>query len=158
MDYNIYIHTDEEGNASRTRAWGSSEGEKIGGESQTNAWVPKAQKAISAVGNPDSLISRGVGAVAKAVPWVAVAYAVVKVATFAVDTATQFATTATGDYSFQTGWDNFKNIVHVTLTPFTTTINYFKRNQQYKRMNERNAAHLDLLGDSVINTYTDRGC
>lgn len=159
-DYNIYIHSindDDNGrNASPTTAW-SSENKGSSKSTETSAWVNKTNKVISATQNPDSLVSQGLGEVAKAVPWVAVAYAVSKLATSTVDNYWSFTSTATGSYVGTMEWDNFKKGIGMILQPYSTALQWGRYTQQERINNQRRQLERELLGDSEINAYSNKG-
>lgn len=159
-DYNIYLHsTDNVGGSSPTTAW-NNEGADANSAftgSQTSAWTSKAQQAIGAVGNPDSLISKGIGAVAKAVPWVAIAYAIIKVGTFVLDTCFDFQALHSGDYSNLRTWNNMTTIVKNSFTPFSMTISGIKAMQSSDIDNTRRRMNREMLGDAEINSWSNRG-
>ena len=157
MDYNIYLKVDE--NGQRTTAWnaGDARQQPFSSKSPTSAWVSKAQSALKVVSNPDSLISSGVGAVAKAIPWVALDYAIVKTATVLEDTAISYAALVTGDYSTQQRWNNFKTVAQSVFHPMTTAYNAYRQSVADSINNQKQQEKLRLLGDSVVNSYTKRG-
>lgn len=158
-DYNIYIHSASSNNGtsdSPTTAW-SKDNQGSSSDDNTGAWVNKATQAIGFVQNPDSLIQKGVGAVAKAVPWVAVAYAAVKLGTKAVDTYYNFEVLNTGSYGSQMAWNNVKTALTSALTPFSTTMQYIYSTQQVRIENQKRQLTRELLGDSEINSYSNRG-
>ena len=151
MDYNIYIHGDVSGTGeSQTTPWKPSETTESGGF-QSSKLAGKIIKGINVAQNPDGLVSQGMGAVAKALPWLAVAYAVLKLTDSAITTATAFYTTETGDYRFSTQYANFKAGVHAVLRPISTSINYARQAQQIRIDNQRKSASRELLGDDIIN-------
>lgn len=158
-DYNIYIHSASSNNGtsnSPTTAW-SKDNQGSASDDNTGAWVNKATQAIGYAQNPDSLVSQGIGAIAKAVPWVAVAYAAVKLGTTAVDTYFNFQTLNTGSYGSQMIWNNVKTFLTSLLTPFSTSMQYFYSNQQVQIENQKRQLTRELLGDSEINSYSNRG-
>lgn len=148
MDYNIYIHGDTSSN-NKTSPWKPSESSDSDGFSSSNL-TSKTQSALNYAQNPDSLISKGVGALAKASPWVAVAYAAIKVADSANALASSFYAMETGDYRYAIGYSDFKAGVNALLKPFSTTINFFKIQTQTRINNEKKAAARELFGDDII--------
>lgn len=159
-DYNIYLHsTDNVGGSSPTTAWnneGADSNTAFTG-SQTSAWTSKAQQAIGTVGNPDSLISKGIGAVAKAVPWVAIAYAIIKVGTQIVDTCFDFQTMHSGNYYGSNWWHDRVSEIKVLFTPFSSTMSYIKTSQSINIENEKRRMNREMLGDVEINAWSNRG-
>ena len=114
-------------------------------------------KGVGYAQNPDSIISKAVTAIGKAFPIVAAAYAVVQLVDSAVTTNIQFNELKTGDYKWGVHYQNFKTGINIGLHPVSSTIQNLKNQQQWERENYRRAQERDLLGDSVINSYTNRG-
>ena len=168
-DYNIYVRaigTGVASNQSPTTPW--SQREDGGGASQTASYsggssgtgINAAFAVTRAAGyaqNPDSIINTGITSIAKALPWVAAAYAVVKLGVSVADNALDFKTIETGSYSSITKWQNFKQSVNNVFHPVSSIVNSYKTNLQWQKENEKLQAQRDLLGDSVINSYTGRG-
>lgn len=148
MDYNIYIHGDTSSN-NKTSPWKPSESSDSDGFSSSNL-TSKTQSALNYAQNPDSLISKGVGALAKALPWVAVAYAAIKVADSVTFTTMSFYSMETGDYRSTVKYNNFKAGVNALLRPVSTTINFFKTQTQIRVDNEKKAATRELFSDDII--------
>lgn len=168
-DYNIYIHAIGTGGSTAnnpTIPWSAREGGEA--VSPTSAFPSNfgadgagAAKAIikaSAIAqNPDSILGQAVSSIAKAIPFVAAAYAVVKLGTGIVDTCYEYQTLYTGDYRNQIGWQNFKNRFANILTPVSSSINANKTETQWRIENSKRSQQRELLGDSVINSYTNKG-
>lgn len=149
MDYNIYIHNAESVESSDpTKPWASSSNKE--GNFQDN-FTRGIQKATSILQNPDGLVQSAISKGMKALPWVAAAYAVLKLTDSVISTANQFITAETGDYRFATQYNNFKAGLSACFRPFSTTINYFKVEQQIRLENNKKAANRELFGDSMIN-------
>lgn len=161
-DYNIYIHSDlSSSGSSPTKPWSKSK------SSSTNPWdsddnyssniLKEVSKANGVIMNPDSLISTGIGALTKAVPWVALALVLVKsvdnVASFCIN----YNTLETGDYRDSIAFSNFKANMGWILKPFSTSWNELQAQNKYRVDNYKKDQQRSLLGDSVINTYTNRG-
>lgn len=168
-DYNIYIHAvpgsptsvnptlpwsnREGGVSSQTTSQssgGSSSGEGIGA-------VAAITKASRYAQNPDSIVSGAVSGIAKALPWVAAAYAAVSLAEKVVNTAIEFNELQGGDYGRSIGWKNYLQARANALQPVSASIQSYKTELMWDRENQRLRAQRDLLGDSVINSYTGRG-
>lgn len=159
-DYNIYIHStnDDDGkNASPTTAWSEENKGVSKSSSNTSAWVSKASKTISTAQNPDSLVSSGVSGIAKAVPWVAVAYAGLKLLSSSVDNYWSFTSTATGSYGGSMQWDNIKKGLGMVLQPYSTSLQWAHYTQQERINNQKRQLERELLGDSEINSSTNKG-
>lgn len=166
-DYNIYIRAIGGGGSgfgTQTVPW--SQRENGGGDApitpqsgtpNVGAFAGTVMRASSFAQNPDSIVSAGVGTLAKALPWVAAAYACVKLGTSIEDNIIEFNEIESGDYSTGVAWSNFKNGIRVMFSPFSSAIQTAKSVSQWHRENKKNQAQRDLLGDSVINSYTRRG-
>ena len=154
MDYNIYIRSlDGGGSANPTTPW------KMGQETQTTSWqAPDAREVISTIANPDTLVAKGVGAVMKAVPWVALAFAVVKGAQSVYsDIILPHETMLTGDYRQSVAYSNFQNTMHQIFAPISHAVNYQKAKLEMKIENDKRTQNRLLLGDSELNSYTGVG-
>lgn len=155
-DYNIYIHSDQASSSgNKTEAWKFDGQASEGGE--TSSWVSKFQSGVNTAMNPDSLIDRGVGFLAKAVPAVAVAMIAFKVIDSAVTTANQFVSTESGDYRSTTYYNNFKSGFTMLFRPFSTAFNVAKVRQQERVENKARQEFRYLYGDSTINSYNKYG-
>lgn len=149
MDYNIYIHSSSSSKSKDpTKAWKSSSG---GESSFEDKFTREIQRTSGIMQNPDSIVQGAVNKVMKAVPYVAAAYAVLKLTDAVISTANTFITAETGDYRFDTNYNNFKAGLNACFRPFSTTINYFKIEQQIRLENNKKAANRELFGDSMIN-------
>lgn len=161
-DYNIYIHSAITSDSSHpTKPWSSSK------SSATNPWDSDdnfasrfksgVEKASGVMMNPDGLISQGIGALAKAVPWIAIAIIVSKTISTVVSTAMNYNSLETGDYYSTIEWDNFKANLNWVFKPISTSWNELQARNRYRVDDYRKDRQRALLGDSVINSYTDRG-
>ena len=152
-DYNIYIHIAEStSQQSPTKPWNAEDR-----ESPTASWQDRFVQGINVAENPDMLVSKGVSAVSKAVPAVAVAMLIVKFMDKVATTAIEGYTTETGDYRANYAYNNFKASVGVVFRPFGTVINEFKAQRQFAINDEKRRLTRELLGDSIINSTTNRG-
>lgn len=167
MDYNIYIHsTDNSNNGSMTIPWGSATQQN----SPTAAWVSPEEKDSGGSGesfkmkSPSQLLQMGTSALEKAIPEIAIAMAIVAVANKAfntaekvIDAALPFYVAETGNYYQNIVWENIKNTVNVIKDPFGTTYNILRARQTTRLENQRRTMQREILGDSMINTYSNRG-
>ena len=169
-DYNIYIHAIGTGGATNqnpTVPW--SQKDEGGAFSQT---TPQSGSGLGVDGvnvafaisrasnfaqNPDAIVGTAVSGIAKIFPWIAVAFAVTKLVDTAYTTALDFTTLETGDYRAQIQWDNFKTVGNDIFKPVSTLLSSLKTRNQWRIENYKQKAQRDLLGDSVINSYTNRG-
>lgn len=148
MDYNIYIRSAVGGTASDpTSPWKGGEGATQSESSQAEAYQA-TQQAISAASNPDSLVSKGVGAVAKAAPWVAIAMAVVKAADQVMTTAMEFSVAETGDYAAKTDYENAKVAMRSVLAPFSATLGVIRGEQGIRIASQKAEMGRSLMGMS----------
>lgn len=150
MDYNIYIHSVDGGaNSDQTIPWTKGEG-------GTKAWSDEggyeisAKEAIRGAAHPSSLIQKGIGAVAKAVPWVAIAIAVIKACDQIYSTALAFATAESGDYAAQADYDNAKTILQKTFDPLSATLGVLREDQARRIAANKAAMHRGLVGSSDL--------
>lgn len=165
-DYNIYIHAIGTGGASNqspTTPWSAREGgdafsqtESQGGSDASGA-VRSFTRAAAFVSNPDSLVSTGISKLAKFIPAILLAGAVVKISDAILSNVIEFSEIESGDYRNGIAYQNFKIGIHNVLRPISTAINHFKIERQWARENRKLEQQRDLLGDSVINSYTRRG-
>ena len=165
-DYNIYIHSVDQsnGNGSFTTPWTEEQKES----SPTNAWKTFTESASkvkkNVLDNPASLLNKGMNVLAKAVPEIAIAFAIikgtemaVKLADTTISTVLPFYEAETGDYMYGMNYHNIKNGVSMIAHPFSSGINVLRTFQEQRLENQRRAMKRELLGDSIINTYTNRG-
>lgn len=166
-DYNIYIRAIGGGGGgpgTQTVPW--SQRENGGGDAPTTpqsgtpnvgAFAGTVMRASAFAQNPDSIVSAGFGMMAKALPWVAAAYACVKLGASITDNVIEFNEIEGGDYRVGNQWRDFKQALNNIFHPFSVTFQSFKNLAQWDRQNKRARAEQDLLGGSVINSYTRRG-
>lgn len=169
-DYNIYIHAIGTGVASAsnpTTPWSAREGGQ--GLSQTTSQTSgdgsvNVEGAFNAVirtagyaSNPDALISKAVTSLARAFPIIAAAYAVVQLGEAVINNAIEFSEIETGDYRFGVQYQNVKAINNLVFHPVSSVVQNYKAQNQWQRENYKLRAQRELLGDSVINSYTNRG-
>ena len=155
-DYNIYIHSVSTGTSSNpTRPWTTST------ENPNVSWQPEQDGEDSGMSfsqlSPMGLISKGVSAVSKAVPWVAVAIAVAKGCEMIANTALDFKTLSTGDYQQSFIRSNLRNTTKAILPPFSTIYQEVRQKIVDDIDRDRSIKTLGLLGDSTINSYFNRG-
>lgn len=159
-DYNIYIHangTGGSGIASQTTPW--RDGQPSGsGETATTPWGKReAEQVIRGIEHPSGLVSSAVSTGLRMIPKVAVAYSVVKTADSLLSFALQYNSLETGDYRAQYFVEGIKNAIHTALNPISMIANAIRENQAFRLANYKQAAARELLGDSVINSYSNRG-
>lgn len=166
-DYNIYVHAIGTGGSNAynpTVPWSAREGGE--GSSQTVSQSGDvsgggaARAIIRAAGyaqNPDSAVGSAFSNALKSIPYVAAAFAVVKLGETIIDNAVEFKALESGDFRSQVSWQNLKTNLNVVFHPFSSSWNSFKVRRQWAREDARASQQRDLLGDSVINSYTNRG-
>lgn len=153
MDYNIYIRSVEGGGYQNpTMPWDNR-------ESPTMPWRPEGMsKVVSTLSNPDSLVSMGIGAIAKAVPYVAAAIIVAKAAQSVYSNIIiPHETMVTGDYRRSVAYANFQNEMHRIFSPFSHQVQTQKARLEMKIEDAKRAQNRLLVGDSELNAYTGVG-
>lgn len=161
-DYNIYLHAavTTGSRSSPTTPWSQKEG---GGSPQTtsenasNGGGISFSRAASFAQNPDSVVSASFGALAKALPWVAAAVAAVKIGSTIADNVFEFNEIESGDYRNGNLYREYKTLISMCFRPVSTVIEHLKLEKQIKRDTERAKLTQDLLGGSIVNSYTRRG-
>lgn len=168
-DHNIYIHavgTGSPTNQNPTVPWSQKEGGGAFNQTQSQSdgmfggagtAVKALSKAAGVAQNPDSVVSGAIAGVSKALPWVAAAYAVIKVGVSVADNVTEFSEIESGNYAAGNVWRDVKTMTGLALHPVSSLIQAYKTERQWERQNKRFRAEQELLGGSVINSYTNRG-
>lgn len=155
-DYNIYIHFGGYSNTgnSPTQPWRNNSG---GGQMQ--AWGNQQEQAQEDdnIDSVKELVSKGNSLLKKTFPKVAAAFVAVKVGEKLVESAVDYSALFTGDYRASHTIDNYKAMMHAMVHPFSTTINIIKTNMLNNIENQKRREYRELLGDSIINSYTNRG-
>ena len=154
MDYNIYIHSTIDGEPNRnTQPWTGSESEP------TVPWSAKAEAEDSSfkLMNPSGLAQKGVSSLKKAIPQIAIAFAVLKITDTVVRESAQIEATLYGDYRAQVEYNNFHNKLKWFFNPLGSAWAAAKAETSIWVEDRKRAQNRDLLGDSVINSYTGRG-
>lgn len=165
MDYNIYLHSIEQASAfgAFTKPWSNEQQ----ASSPTSAWKQDQDSSASTPDILDSIESiarQGLNVLAKSVPEIAIGLAIVtsvKTAASMIDTGIEtclpYYEASQGDYMLGIQYHNIKTALN-SLTHPTSAINDFLLNQlRTIKNNERKAMQRELLGDSLVNTYTNRG-
>lgn len=150
MDYNIYIHSIQDGGSpSPTTPWKPENKEGEG----TMPW----KKAAETVSNPSSLVSGPMGALSKAIPAVAAAYVAVKIGQKAYALGVELSTIQTGNYTAKVEMDNIRNVFSWIVSPYSHALSYYKAQQQFAIEDAKRAQDRALFGDATLNRYTRRG-
>ena len=158
-DYNIYIHSmdGEAGGSSNgtptfnpTTPWTSEEGGSGGGETLAN---PNFESPTKIAQESYSMFKGG----GKVMAIIGIAYAVNKISFQAVKLTDSFLSKETGDYRTSIAISNYEAAKHAIFHPASAIINRARTLQQSRLQSERAALSLELLGDSEINSYTNRG-
>ena len=100
---------------------------------------------------------KGTGSFIKSIPAVAVAYAVIKTAYTITKTAAEFNAIETGDFSATNAFNNYESVKNAIFHPISTTIQTVRQRRMDRVENQRREMQRQLLGDSEINRYTNRG-
>lgn len=156
-DYNIYIHGEPSSERSQTSPFRFGSGNNPTQPKSDAFQSADVSNIINTASNPDTMVHQGVGALSRAIPYVAVAMAVIKVLDKGVNTILTYDAIDNGDYSRINKYNNFKAQVKFTLSPFTSQLNYLQNITQRGVQDIRVKLNQTLLGDSVINTrFTGR--
>lgn len=155
-DYNIYIHStdiQQNGGQSFTLPWKQSEeDQETGSSSMTGGEMASAN--VAELASYAKTISKG----GKAGVFGVVAAIAIKVVTTVAKTRYEINMMETGDYHSQIQLQYWKDGVNAVFTPLSTHMNMIKQRTTLRIESERNALQRELLGDSEINRYTNRGC
>ena len=156
-DYNIYIHnaiTSQE--SSPTKPWSN----QTNYSSPLVPWQSQQQKADSqdrgGIYTPNQIFSKGLSEAAKVYPWVAGAMVVIKGAMTIYETALDFKNIRTGDITESIQYNNLKSFISNAFNPMSW-LNEYKQSVINSVENDRRRKTLELLGDSTINSYVNRG-
>ncbi len=170
-DYNIYIHSvgtsnvgssmqttpwsQRGGDSGATTPWGESSGSGggKGGGNFTNGLL-KTAKFIS---NPDSIISSALGGVLKAAAVVAVAKTVIDIGLSTWEKHADWYELTTGDSSSKLNAQRVRESINFFFNPIGVAIAEYRRIVQRRNENSKREQERLLLGDSVINSYTNKG-
>ena len=168
-DYNIYIHAIGNGTQTEfnpTVPW--SQKEKGEGSSPTESWSG-GTAFFNAMGgvrsamniNPNGIASSAITSAASSVPVVAVAAAVIMATAKTLNSAyacyTGYVALTQGDYRRQIELQNGRQMISNLRNPISAINNAIKTQLEWNVMNSRLSQERELLGDSVINSYTNRG-
>jgi len=164
-DYNIYIHAIGTGGATNdnpTVPWSQREGgeafsqttsQSSGGSGGAGAFM----RAAAYAQNPDSIVSNAIGKYGKAMAIVGAAYACVKLAQSLQDHIMGFADVENGTQLARTRMEDARQGFNNVLRPVHAIAQNTRTIKQWQRENYKLREERDLLGDSVINSYTNRG-
>lgn len=158
-DYNIYIHSMSEGGTvgngsptfNPTAPWGSQEaGASSGGGEQEET---KETPSFLASGK----VMKKIGKTGKFGPAVVIAAAVVKISYSVAKMQVEHQAIENGDFRISNAFANFEAGKNALFHPVSTTIQSWKQQQTDVIQSERLSLQRDLLGDSEINRYSNRG-
>lgn len=158
-DYNIYIHSlgggeDEKSPTSpfkpnysrQTTPWDIEKDSSFG-------FVNKTPEYLTKLGDNGGMMQ----ALGKVAPWVAAAIVVVKTVYRISKTINDFESVRTGDFRASNTFRNYEAGKSAIFHPVSTTIQTLKTMQINQIENQRRDIQRELLGDSEINYYTNRG-
>lgn len=155
-DYNIYIHSVEgggdgsqpgESGFSFTKPWGSD-----------NEQGDKEEAAQLAKSTPNFIAdAKKTMTAAKASPIVAVAFAAVKLTYSISKIITEFNAIKTGDFRTSNMFHDYEAAKNAIFHPISTTLQMQKTILLNRIENQRREMQRELLGDSDINRYSNRG-
>lgn len=153
-DYNIYIHSlGGEGNKSQTSAW------KKENNAQMIPWRQMEegdiQGSVALVDNETiSTLGRYSG---KVVGIFAAALAANLAAYKIFKTGVDLYTITNGDFRMSTSIGNYEATKNAIFNPIGRTLSYFSQVLRERNETQRRTMQRELLGDSEINRYTNRG-
>ena len=156
-DYNIYIHNLGGGNnqVNPTKPWKSTD------VSPTQSWSEKDTSLVESEQTPPFIANEAIGTLSKYKGKVGVAVAA---ATAVVETSyqilkqiTPFIAAETGDFRMSTAISNYESLKNSIFNPVSTVIQLARQSQQFRLEDQRKTMNRELLGDSEINRYTNRG-
>lgn len=165
-DYNIYIRSigGGEGQSNPTIPWSQREGGSFNqttSQTSSNNGGINPMGAITKVGsfiqNPDSVVGAAISGLAKIAPYVAAAYLVCRVSDTIMNNVVEFNEINTGDYRVGNIIRNYAASMHNVTHPISSLHENFKIQDRWTRENKKARAERDLLGDSVVNSYSNRG-
>lgn len=157
QDYHIYIHGDgTQESQNKTKSWSSRKETSFPTKNGSNA-VSKFSSVANTATNPDSLISTGMGALAKAIPAIAVAAIVISVIDKVASQVIDFQTIIGGDHSNQIAYSNFKTSIHNVFHPVSTAINVAKAKYRNINLDQTSKLTNQLHGDDYINSFNGYG-
>lgn len=166
-DYNIYIHAigtgSNGGGFAPTTPWSQREGGD--GTTPTQAWggfggsgvagaIAGASRLIS---NPDSIVAGATSSVFKSAAYVACAALVVRTVVFIGSKVEDYNALLSGDEVIVRRRQDVLQGINNLFHPFSASINNFKQKVLLQQENDKRVSQRQLLGDSVINSYTGRG-
>ena len=155
-DYNIYIHSLEEGGTSSQGNTGAGFNPTKPWELQTGTGESDAEKLSKET--PNMMASaQETATIAKASPWLAVAYAVIKIAYSTTKTVSEYTAIRTGDFRVVRQFQNYESLKNAVFHPISTSIQTLKSMALAENENQRREMNRELLGDSEINRYSNRG-
>lgn len=156
MDYNIYIHSlGEQGRQSFTQPWNQSD------DSPTKPWSSQkrenGQEENMEVTQAAEQIYSGAKAGGKAGLVTTLAVIVIKTAKQIYKGVADFQATTTGDFRASIAYNNYEAMKSNILHPISTTYNLFKTMVQNQVQTQRNQLQRELLGDSDLSSFMNRG-
>lgn len=163
-DYNIYLHAIGTGGATNdnpTIPWSQKEGG--GAFSQTVsqsggfAGGGNFMRAVAFAQNPDAIVSSSIGRYGRALAVVGAAYACLKLTQTLQDHIIGFAEAENGSQLARIRMEDTRQAFNNLIRPVSAIIQNIKIEKQWQRENYKLQQQRDLLGDSIINSYTNKG-
>ena len=157
-DYNIYIHSvggqnTGNGGANFTMPWRTTnDGDSDSGISQNEDYRELTPEFIAQETGQGAMKGGMVGAI------IAAGVAVVKISIKIGRTINEFRTMQTGDFRSTIAYQNLDATINAIKNPIPTMINYLKDTTRIEIQNQTKEKQRELLGDSEINRYINRGC
>lgn len=154
-DYNIFIHTNNEGGMSnKTKPWANQE--NGGGENGANAFTVGTNVINGASSFASSgftpYAETGVSQLSKVAPAIALGVTVAKLADKVMTTGFNHLETYTGHYEYSLELNNFKTALHNVMNPIGTFMKVLHRQYQFKLQNQRLDQERTLVGNSILST------
>lgn len=156
MDYRIVVQLEGGGS-------GASQDNPTVPQNSESSTEPEKEKATSTISvqsviatarNP---VGTALGAVVKAVPWVAAVMAVIGVASYITTTAVDLGSAYSGDYSAQMQLNNFHTALGHVMNPIGYGVSLARQQIETDRINKGIAEQRALMGNADINTWGKRG-
>jgi len=152
-DYNIFIHTSNEGGmSSKTKPWANQE--NGGGDSGSGVFtVPKSSFEMSngEMSMEGASTETGAAALGKVSVVAAIAVTAVKVTDKILTSGFSHLETYTGHYEYSMNLNNFKTTINNIFNPFKLAMNYGRRESQFHLQNQRIEQERTLVGNSLLN-------
>lgn len=158
-DHNIYLYAvgGTGSNQNPTTPWEGGNGQQTQSSGSGFNGLGAVAQGASFMQSPDSLVG---AAISKAVPYLAALVAAKVVVDVGLSVWSKHAdwySMQTGDYEVSIALEDLQANIKNLSSPFSTLIAHNRTRVNNIISSERNAMNLRLLGDSVLNSYANRG-